>query len=81
VSGEPSSARAADPGAAVRLRVDPVACEGVGICAHLAPELVRVDSWGYPLLPRRPLSAEEQRWAARAVAGCPRRALFLDTDT
>ncbi len=61
-----------------RLRVDPVACDGVGMCAHLAPDLVRLDSWGYPVLPRRDLDPAERPPAAKAVAGCPRRALSLD---
>lgn len=61
-----------------RLRVDPVACDGIGICAHLAPDVVTVDSWGYPILPRRPLTGREGQQAARAVAGCPRRAMFLE---
>jgi ferredoxin len=61
-----------------RLRVDPVACDGVGICAHLAPRLVTVDSWGYPILPAEPLDRSGRRSAALAVAGCPRRALFID---
>ncbi len=61
-----------------RLRVDPVACDGVGMCAHLAPEVVRLDSWGFPILPDRYLAPGEQRPAKQAVAGCPRKALFLD---
>lgn len=62
---------------ATRLRVDPVLCDGIGICAHLAPELVRVDSWGYPILSESPLDGRDERQAQRAVRGCPRRALFL----
>jgi ferredoxin len=65
---------------AVRLRIDPVACDGVGICAHLAADLLTVDSWGYPILPTDPLSRRELRAAKGAVAACPRRALFLDGD-
>jgi ferredoxin len=61
-----------------RLRVDPVACEGVGICAHLAPRLVTVDSWGYPIVPSEPLTGADRRSAELAVAGCPRRALFVE---
>ena len=61
-----------------RLRVDPVACDGVGICAHLAPRLVTVDDWGYPILPTGPLDPAERRSARLAVKGCPKRALFLD---
>ena len=59
------------------LRVDPIACDGVGMCAHLAPDLVRLDSWGYPRVPDRPLHGGEQAAAGKAVAGCPRRALEL----
>jgi ferredoxin len=62
----------------VRLRVDPLACDGVGMCAHLAAGIVGVDSWGYPIVPRRPLTRRERSAAAVAVAGCPRKALFLE---
>ena len=61
-----------------RLVVDPVACDGVGMCAHLAPDLVRLDSWGYPVVPAGELSDEEQRAAGRAASGCPKRALRVD---
>jgi len=60
------------------LRVDPSICDGVGICAHLAPDLVAVDSWGYPIVRSGPLSAgRERRQAEAAVAACPRRALRI----
>lgn len=60
-----------------RLRVDPVACEGIGMCAHLASRLIGLDSWGYPVVPQRPLSRPDLRGARAAVAGCPRQALTL----
>jgi ferredoxin len=60
-----------------RLRVNPIACEGVGVCAHLAAELIHLDSWGYPILPVEPVTGSDRRAAQRAVRGCPRRALFL----
>jgi ferredoxin len=63
-----------------RLRIDPVACDGVGICSHLAPSVIAVDSWGYPMLSEAPLSKTDRRAAKRAVNGCPKRALFLDPD-
>ncbi len=61
-----------------RLRVDPVLCDGIGICAHVAPRLVSVDSWGYPILAQQPLQGRTARRAAAAVAACPRGALFVD---
>lgn len=63
---------------AVALHIDPVACDGVGICAHLAPEVVRTDTWGYPMLTADPLTGDGIRQARAAVAACPRKALFLD---
>ena len=61
-----------------RLRVDPVACDGVGMCGHLAPDLISVDAWGYPIITDREARAAHLRSAQSAVAGCPRKALFLD---
>jgi len=56
-----------------------VACDGIGVCAHLAPELVSLDSWGYPIVERHRLDSRgDLRDAKAAVRGCPRRALFLD---
>ena len=67
----------APPVAPPRLRVDPVLCDGIGICSHLAPQLVTVDLWGYPILASAPLDRRSRRRAEAAVAACPRRALFI----
>lgn len=65
---------------AVRLRVDPVACDGVGICTHLAADLVGVDTWGYPVVSDEILNARTARQARAAVTACPRHALFAEVD-
>jgi ferredoxin len=67
---------AGDGSGAVRLRIDPTACAGVGVCAPIAG--VTLDRWGYPIVPVRALTADELPAAARAVRGCPRRALWLE---
>ena len=64
------------PVRALRLVVDPVACDGVGMCARLAPDLIALDTWGYPVLSGDALSKRTAGQAARAVAGCPKRALM-----
>ena len=59
-----------------RLRVDPVACEGIGVCAQITAA-VSLDRWGYPVL--GPVVADaDARQARRAVRACPRRALWLE---
>jgi len=63
--------------AAVQLVVDPVACDGIGMCARLAPDVVELDTWGFPIVATGPLGRSDTRQARRAVAGCPRRALLL----
>lgn len=60
-----------------QLRVDPTACTGHGLCAELAPELVTLDEWGYPMVEGRPVPRALDRTARRAVADCPALALAL----
>jgi len=71
---------AASPGGRRRpvLRVDPIACDGRGICAELLPELVTLDDWGFPVVDGRPVPRELARLARRAVAACPTLALRLE---
>jgi ferredoxin len=66
---------------AYRLLVDPVRCDGFGHCAELAPELIHLDEWGYPLIATEPFPANDRealRSAHLAVRGCPRSALRLE---
>jgi ferredoxin len=63
------------------LKVNPIPCDGFGHCHKLAPELVRMDEWGYPIISTTPvphsnLAALES--ARYAVRGCPRQALRIE---
>jgi len=62
----------------VQLKLDPILCDGYGQCAELLPELVELDEWGYPMLPREPVSRRHETDARRAVKMCPRLALSLE---
>jgi ferredoxin len=63
---------------AVRLRVDPVACDAYGFCAELLPERITLDEWGYPIVDGTPVESSLVALATRAAAECPRRAILLD---
>ncbi len=63
---------------ALRLRVDPVACDAYGFCAELLPERVRLDEWGYPIVDGTPVDGTLVELATRAAAECPRRAVLLE---
>ncbi len=66
-----------------RLRVDMVACDGIGQCALVAPGLVALDRWGYPVLRGDAGTGDDAGDAAaarRAVRACPRRALWLEEE-
>ena len=60
------------------LQVNPILCDGFGHCAELAPELVHLDEWGYPIISHEPMADigayESARYAER---GCPRQALHI----
>jgi ferredoxin len=60
-----------------RLRVNPIACSGHGLCAELLPELISLDEWGYPVLADQPVPPRLAREARRAVTDCPALALRL----
>jgi ferredoxin len=62
----------------VRLRINPIACDGVGMCSHVAPDLITVDRWGYPVLLPEPVQPSDMGQAKAAVAVCPLKALFLE---
>jgi ferredoxin len=65
---------------ATRLRVNPVACSGHGLCAELLPELISLDEWGYPLIAGAAVPPHLVREARRAVTDCPALALaFRET--
>lgn len=59
------------------LRVDPIACDGHGLCAELFPERIRLDEWGYPIVDPSPIPSVLTEHARKAVAACPMLALRL----
>ena len=63
-----------------RLRVNPIACDGHGLCAELLPELIRLDDWGYPIIEQADVPVDLLDLAYRAVNACPTLALLLEAD-
>lgn len=63
-----------------RLRVNPITCEGHGLCAELLPELIRLDDWGYPIVDEAEVPNELLGLARRACDACPTLALLLDEE-
>ena len=60
------------------LKLDPIACDGHGLCAELFPERIRLDDWGYPIIDPSPIGGPLTSHARRAVAQCPKLALRLE---
>jgi ferredoxin len=66
-----------DP-ARVQLMVDPITCDGRGLCAELLPEWIDLDDWGYPIVRDQPEETITEQIARRAIAACPTLALRLE---
>jgi ferredoxin len=62
---------------ATRLTVDPIACDGHGLCAALLPELITLDDWGFPIVLDHHVPAHLVGAAKRAAGLCPKIALAL----
>ena len=61
-----------------RLVVDPIVCDGRGVCADLFPERVSLDDWGYPIIDAEPIDSDLLGHARRTVTACPVLALRLE---
>ncbi len=61
-----------------RLRVDPISCDGHGVCAELFPEWIRLDDWGYPIVSDAEIPEAFLVHARRVVNACPKAALVLE---
>ena len=64
--------------AAARLRVDPIACDGRGLCAEVLPELITLDDWGFPMIADQDVPPGLWGEAEETVRLCPLLALRLD---
>lgn len=64
--------------ASYTLRLDPIACDGHGVCAELLPEWIGLDDWGYPMLRADVVPPHLLAHARWAVTNCPAMALRLD---
>ena len=61
-----------------RLRVDPIACDGRGLCAEVFPEMITLDDWGFPIIAGAEISPGLMAGADEAIRLCPLLALRLD---
>ena len=61
------------------LHINPIACDGHGLCAELFPERIVLDDWGYPIIDPRPIPTSLASHANRAIKECPKLALALQT--
>jgi ferredoxin len=61
-----------------RLLVDPIACDGRGLCAEVLAELITLDDWGFPKISDVDLTGRLQREAREAIRLCPKLALRLE---
>jgi ferredoxin len=61
-----------------RLRVDPIACDGRGLCAEVLPELITLDDWGFPIIRDEDVPLGLLAGAGEAIRLCPLLALRLD---
>ena len=61
-----------------RLRINPIQCDGYGLCMDNFPERVRLDDWDYPIVDPTPFGEALLPGARRAVRACPRLAVIID---
>jgi ferredoxin len=64
------------------LVLNPILCDGRGLCHDAAPDLIELDEWGFPLLPggglRAVLTRADLKAAEAATHACPVLALHIE---
>jgi ferredoxin len=60
------------------MRINPITCDGHGLCAELLPELLVLDDWGYPMPITVDVPPDLEKNASRAASACPTLAIILD---
>jgi ferredoxin len=61
----------------LELVIDPIACDGRGVCAELLPESIELDRWGYPVVADGGIAPAPFGRAVRAVSARPVHGLQL----
>jgi ferredoxin len=56
------------------LTLDATSCDGVGMCALVAPDMITLDAWGFPVIDGEVAAAKVKK-ARAAARACPHRAL------
>lgn len=64
----------------MRVGVVPDRCEGNMICLGIAPEVFDVDDDDYVVILQDPVAPDQEALAEKAIAECPRAALFRVED-
>ena len=64
-----------------RIAVNPIACDGHGLCAEMLPELITLDDWGYPIITSAEVPPHLEAVARQARNLCPTLALLLEAKT
>jgi ferredoxin len=61
------------------IRINPIACDGHGLCAELLPELIALDEWGFPVLRDTEVPGSLASQARRAADLCPSLAVLFSS--
>lgn len=59
------------------LKIDPIKCDGRGLCAELFPEHVVLDDWGFPIIKEGTIDERLLQHAKRACSACPTSAITI----
>jgi ferredoxin len=62
----------------MKARVDPAKCNGYTLCNQLAPEIFKLDEWGYAFADGGEVHPHNEQQAREAAKACPENAILLE---
>lgn len=62
------------------ITINPIACDGHGMCAELLPELIYLDDWGFPVIREKQIPRDLLEIARKAERICPTLAVIVNME-
>ncbi|HET6241782.1 MAG TPA: ferredoxin [Arthrobacter sp.] len=62
----------------MKVRVDPAKCNGYALCNRLAPEIFKLDEWGYAFADGGEVDPDYEDRVREAVKVCPQNAILIE---
>ena len=64
----------------MRIRVNAAKCNGYTLCNEIAPEIIKLDEWGFAYVENPEVPEDQVGLVRQAIQACPEGAIVVEDD-